>query len=408
MLLKSKINEVYLSQKEQLRHLNTGWEREMLDRIRLDTNFVSIITGIRRSGKSTLLKQLLDKRIAHYYFLNFEDPRLSGFDLNDFEKMDELFSGEAAAHFYIFDEIQNVPQWEKFVRNKQDNGTKIILTGSNASLLSRELGTQLTGRHLDYELFPFSYPEFLTIKNQKPDVASLNDYLKKGGFPEYLKFNETNILFRLTDDIIYRDIAVRYGIKNDRLLKQILLYLITNSGKLFSYNKLKKLFSFGSSNTIIDYVTFFENSYLLFTVPKFSYSLKKQIYNPKKVYAVDTGLTNVLSASFSKDLGRQLENAVFLYLRKRFKEIFYFSEHHECDFVIKESEKIISAIQVCYELNNDNLDREINGLLDAMSLTNLEEGTIVTLDQEDRFMKNNKKIKVIPAWEFLNDKVHDI
>lgn len=207
-------------------------------------------------------------------------------------------SGEADTPFYIFDEIQNVPQWEKFVRKKQDDGTKIILTGSNASLLSRELGSQLTGRHLDYELFPFSYPEFLTMKNQKPDAALLSDYLQKGGFPEYLKFDDTNILFRLTDDIIYRDIAVRYGIKNDELLIQILIYLITNSGKLFSYNKLKKLFSLVSSNTIINYVSFFENGYLLFTVPKFSHSLKKQIYNPKKVYSVDTGLTNALSLSF--------------------------------------------------------------------------------------------------------------
>ncbi len=407
MLLKSKIYEVYRSQKEQLSRFNAGWEREILGKINLDTHFVSIITGIRRSGKSTLLKQLLDKRIKHYCFLNFEDPRLSGFDLNDFEKLNEIFSTEKDDPYYVFDEIQNVPQWEKFVRYKQDLGTKIILTGSNASLLSRELGTQLTGRHLDYELFPFSYTEFLAMKNQKPDTSSLKDYFNKGGFPEYLKFSDPNILFRLTDDIIYRDIAVRYGIKNDRLLKQLLIYLITNSGKLFSYNRLKKLFSFGSPNTIIDYVSFFENSYLIFTVPKFSYSLKKQIYNPKKVYTVDTGLTNVLSASFSSDLGRQLENVVFLHLRKKYNEVFYLFENNECDFVIKDNEKIVLAVQVCYELNNDNLDREINGLIEAMTLTNLNEGTIVTFNQKDRFVKNNKKIEVIPAWEFLTDKVSD-
>jgi predicted AAA+ superfamily ATPase len=403
MLLKSTIHEVFQSQKELLSRFDTGWERELLNNVRLDTGFVSIITGIRRSGKSTLLKQLLDKRISNYCFFNFEDPRLSGFELDDFEKLDEIFSGESDDPYYVFDEIQNVPQWELFIRYKQDSGTKIILTGSNASLLSRELGTQLTGRHLDYELFPFSFTEFLTIKNRKPDDDSLNDYLEKGGFPEYLKFEEMDILFRLTDDILYRDIAVRYGIKNDRLLKQLLVYFITNSGKLFSYNKLKQLFSFGSSNTIIDYVSFFENSYLLFTVPKFSFSLKKQIYNPKKVYAVDTGLTNVLSASFSKDTGRQLENTIFIYLRKKYKDIFYFSGNRECDFIIKEREKIISAIQVCYELNSDNLDRELNGLLEAMEMTNLKEGIIITLNDEDNFVKDNKTIKVIPAWKFLTE-----
>ena len=403
MLLKSTINEVFQLQKEARNRFDTGWERELLYKIKLDTNFVSIITGIRRSGKSTLLKQLLDKRIEHYCFLNFEDPRLSGFELTDFEKLDEIFSRESDNPYYIFDEIQNISQWEKYIRYKQDSGTKIILTGSNASLLSRELGTQLTGRHLDYELSPFSYTEFLSVKNAKSDTNSLSDYLEKGGFPEYLKFDEPDILFRLTDDIIYRDIAVRYGIKNHRLLKQLLIYLITNSGKLFSYNKLKQLFSFGSSNTIIDYVSFFENSYLLFTIPKFSYSLKKQIYNPKKVYTVDTGLTNVISVSFSKDVGRQLENVVFLFLRKKYNELFYFSENRECDFVVKEKDKIVKAIQVCFELNNDNLDREINGLLEAMDATNLDTGIIVTFNQEDKFVNNNKLIEVLPAWKFLTE-----
>ena len=402
MLLKSEIEKIYLEQKKFLGNPDTGLERELLEEIRLDTSLVTIITGIRRSGKSTLIKQLIKNRISDYFYLNFEDPRLTGFDLKDFEKLDEIFSKETGDKYYIFDEIQIIPDWEKYIRHKQDLGKKIIITGSNASLLSKELGTRLTGRHIDFELFPFSYSEFLKWKGQQANENSLNDYLKEGGFPEYLKYGLQEILFRLSDDIIYRDIAVRYGIKNHKILKELLIYLLTNSGKLFSYNNLKHLFSVGSSNTLIDYISFFENSYLLFTVPKFSYSIKKQIYNPKKIYSVDTGLTSALSLAFSEDSGRKLGNAVFTFLRKRYKNLFYFAEKYECDFLVMDKRKIMKAIQVCYHLNSDNLDRELNGLLEAMETTNLKEGTIITLNQDDRFVKDNKIISVIPAWKYFS------
>ena len=401
MLLRSQIEEVYRSQKEQLIKADTGLERELLTQIRFDTNFVSIITGIRRSGKSTLTKQIIKRKFTNSCFLNFEDPRLTGFDLSDFTKLEELFSKEPENTFYIFDEIQNIPQWEKYIRHKQDTGKKILITGSNASLLSKELGTHLTGRHLDYELFPFSYTEFLKFNEKEPGATSFYQYLKSGGFPEYLKYQEPEILYRLTDDILYRDISVRYGIKNDKLLRQLLVFLMTNSGKRFSYNKLKTLFSFGSSNTIIDYISFFENSYLLFTVPKFSYSLKKQIYNPKKIYAIDTGIVNELSSSLTNDDGRKLENIIFLHLRKKYRNIFYFFEKKECDFVVTEKGNVTKAIQVCYDLNSDNLNREINGLMEAMEETGLNEGFIVTYDQEDDFEIKNKRIKVLPAWQFV-------
>lgn len=402
MLLKSELEKIYLEQKNFIDKSDTGLERELLDEMHLNTSFVTIITGIRRSGKSTLLKQIINHKIDNCCYLNFEDPRLTGFELKDFEKLDDIFSNEASDPYYIFDEIQIVPFWEKFVRNKQDIGTKIIITGSNASLLSKELGTRLTGRHIDYELFPFSYNEFVQITGQQANANSLSDYLSKGGFPEYLKYNTQEILFRLSDDIIYRDIAVRYGIKNHKTLKELLLYLLTNSGKLYSYNKLKHLFSVGSSNTLIDYLSFFENSYLLFSVPKFSYSIKKQIYNPKKIYSIDTGFTNALSLSFSEDSGRKLENAIFIFLKKKYKNLFYFTGKYECDFLVRDKSKIISAIQVCYNLNNDNLDREINGLLEAMEATNLKEGIIVTYDQDDHFEKDKKNILVIPAWKYLS------
>jgi len=402
MLLKSIIEEVVLAQNEQQKARDTGLERELLDKIRPDTGFVIIITGIRRGGKSTLLRQLRKKRLSgKVHWLNFEDPKLTGFESSDFVKLDKVFSERNGNNFYLFDEIQNIDGWENYIRYKQDNGAKIILTGSNARLLSRELGTKLTGRHLDYELFPFSYREFLAFTQQEGGEHSFLDYMNRGGFPEYLKYDEPEILYRVTDDILYRDITARYGVRHHKVLKEILIYLMTNTGRRFSYNKLKQIFSMGSPNTVSDFISFFENSYLLFTVPMFSYSAKKQMVNPRKVYSIDTALAEANSLSFSKDLGRKLENMVYIRLRKRYRQIYYYSGKGECDFLMQEKEKITGALQVCYELTPDNLDRELDGLMEAMKTVNITEGLIITMNQKDQFVKDNMKIRVIPAFEWF-------
>lgn len=404
MILKSTIEKVYLAQREKLEGKDTGVTRELLDDIRLDTNMVLIITGIRRCGKSTLLHQLMKYKLLQFSFMNFEDPRLTGIEVNDLPKLDEIMLGGRENPCLVFDEIQNVPEWEKYIRAKQDEGHRIILTGSNASLLSRELGTKLTGRHLSYELFPFSYLEFLSISGEKTGPDSILNYLSRGGFPGFLKYQEDDILLRITEDILYRDVAVRYGIRKHKTLKELLVYLITNNGKLFSYNQLKKLFALGSSNTVSDYVSYFEDGYLLFSVPKFTSSLKEQMVNPRKIYTIDTGLASINSLSFSEDLGRKLENLVYLHLRRQNRHIRYFVNQHECDFLVLHKGKATEAVQVCFELNADNLDRELDGLYEAMKHCNLKKGQIITLNQEDHFSKDKLKIHAVPAWKWMMDK----
>ena len=178
-------------------------------------------------------------------------------------------------------------------------------------------------------------------------------------------------------------------------------YLISNVGKPVSGNKLKNIFEVGATSTVLEYLSHMEYACLLHFVPKFSYSLKKQIANPRKVYAIDTGLVNVNSGSFTEDNGRKFENLIFLHLRRTYKEIYYFSEKGECDFIAFKNGAFHQAIQVCYELNSDNLDREINGMIEAMELFNIEEGTLVTISQKDQFEKNGKIIHVVPAHEYL-------
>src|SRR3989338_3108619 len=400
-MLKERLEEVIVAQRKELSLDEKTVIREDLPLVKPVSSFVKVVSGIRRCGKSTLLKQLLSKEKTFYY-LNLEDVRLEGFELSDFVKADEIFVELYGKNgVYFLDEVQVVSKWEKFVRSLVDKKRKVVLTGSNASLLSRDLGTLLTGRHLSCELFPFSFKEFLDYFDFKPSIDSFEKYLQTGGLPEYLKNKQNYVLQELLKDVVIRDVAVRFGIRNSSLLKKIAIYLITNVGKEFSYNSLKQMFSVASVQSVIDYVSFFEDAYLIFTVPKFSYSYKEQLVNPKKVYSIDNGLSAANSVSFSKDRGRMFENQVFWYLRRKHKEIFYVKEKNECDFVVKEKEKITQAIQVCYELNEDNKEREINGLMEALTKFKLKQGMVLTYNQKDIIETQNKKILVKPVWKWL-------
>lgn len=401
MLDKEKLKKVIQLQREWILNVDKGINRRELGDIKLLEAFALVISGIRRCGKSTLLSQILSRQ-KRFYYLNLEDPRLEGFELTDFDKSDEIFKeayGEGGTYF--FDEIQNVNKWELFIRFLADKKSKIAITGSNASLLSRELGTRLTGRHLSCELFPFSYAEFLDYSKLKPSVGTYADYLYKGGFPEFLREKDPTLLHELFRDVLMRDVVNKFGIRNTSILKKLAAYLISNVGKEFSYNSLKRMFEVKSVQTIVDYISYLEDAYLIFTVPKFNYSFKKQQINPKKVYSIDNGLSYANSVSFSKDKGKMLENNVFLSLRRKYSQIFYFQKNKECDFIIKEKEKITQAIQVCYEFNDENKKREMEGLLEAMEELKLKEGLILTYNQEDKFEIEKKKIILKPVWKWL-------
>src|SRR3989344_7632204 len=316
MMDKETLRRVVRLQREELLLFERGVEREDTDKIELDAPFAIVLSGIRRCGKSTMLRQLM-KKVKGFYYFNFEDSRATGFDIKDFENLDKIFHEEYKDQvYYFFDEIQNIPQWEIFVRRLVDLKEKIIITGSNASLLSKELGTKLTVRHLQIELFPFSFNEFLSIKKEKPSIKSFEEYLYKGGFPEYIKKENPSILHELLLDVVMKDIAARFGIKNTSILNKIAIFLISNVGKEFSYNSIKRAFDVKSVQSVIDYISYFENAYLIFTISRFSYSYKQQQVNPKKVYSIDNGFSYNNSASFSKDNGKMLENIVFLGLRR--------------------------------------------------------------------------------------------
>lgn len=421
MISKELLKGVLLEQQVRVKRLKSEdlVTREKLSEIKkfIGIKHSIIITGVRRCGKSVFLSQIMNSFYPSYYYANFEDERLASFDLKDFNELYEVcieLFGKSKTFF--LDEIQNITGWEKWVRRMYEEGFKFFITGSNARLLSKELATSLTGRHLQFSIFPFSFKEFLDFHKfdlKKEDIylterrtsiiKHFSNYLKNGGFPEYLKFGQKEILQGYFNDIIQRDIVERYNIKNVRQLKELARYLITNAGNLTTYNKLKQMVEIKSVNTIIKYFSYLEAAYLLFNIPYFSYSFKKQLANPFKVYAIDVGLRDAISFKFSEDRGRIYENIVAIELKRKNKEVYYWKnvQHEEVDFVVKEG-KAKQLIQVCYDIeDNDVKKRELKALIKASKELKCSNLLVITSSYESEEKIGNKKIRFSPLWKWL-------
>lgn len=376
----------------------------------VQTPFISVITGVRRSGKSTLLQQLT-AHFEHFYYINFDDERLFNFQLDDFQKLMLLFAKRGRAKVVFLDEIQNISNWERFVRRIYDEGYKIFITGSNSKLLSSELATHLTGRYVKTELYPFSFVEYLhyqsvdysfsDTKTKSLILKSFDDYLQNGGFPEYLKYADKNQLQNIYEDIIYKDLIVRFGIKNAKAFKQLSHYYFTNFTKEISYNSLKSILGISNTNTIKDYTSYLEQAYLLFECYKFDYSMKQQISYAKKVYVVDNGLRNSISFRFSTDMGQLLENIVFLHLKKQYGDVWFYKteNNYEVDFCVHSNG--IELYQVSYHLENDKTrQREIRSLELAMQELKTDKAFIITYNQFETIQTQHGNIEVLPYWYY--------
>ncbi|PKL68302.1 MAG: ATPase [Methanomicrobiales archaeon HGW-Methanomicrobiales-1] len=416
MVSKELLRHLVIQQKIQIEKRGDFVERSLFNQVlaALDDDRVIILAGIRRCGKSTLLKQIMQTR-KDYCYVNFEDERLLSFRAEDFSILDEvLIEVYGPAGTYFFDEVQNVEKFETFVRRLQDSGKKVILTGSNASLLSREFGTRLTGRYKLFEVYPFSFVEFLRfqkttmkkeslyIPEEKVNLIRLfGRYTESGGMPEYLANNDPDYIQTLYDNILYRDIIARYSIRRQRLVRELVGILASTVTLPFTYNSLKKTLGLMNAITVKEYISYLSGAYLFFELLRFDYSVKKQLNSPRKIYIIDTAFSAISGFSLSPDKGRVLENIVFIDLMRRGSEIFYFAGDQECDFILKDKKKIIGAIQVCYEFTKENRDRETGGLLKAMAEFKLTQGMILTYDQEDMLESDGKTIIIKPVWKWL-------
>ncbi len=418
-LSKERLKEIYLDQRSTFNRCKDLIKRDVDLNPYLRTQQVVIISGIRRSGKSALLfliKEQMGLLDADFCYFNFDDERaFANTELPEqlFTLHLELYGKEPVL---FFDEVQNVPGWEKFINRMHERGLKIFVTGSNAGLLSSEISTSLTGRNKVIALFPFSFREYLRASGLEYDLRLLdinqksllrggfNRYLEYGGFPLVVKEQDPELINDYFQDILYRDIIARYKLSQVMEIRQIGIFLASNCGKRFSYSTLQQISGIKSTSSVKDYLWYYEQSHLFLFLKKFDYSVKKQIMNPRKAYAIDTGFSNRLGFSFSQNKGRSLENAVLLELRRRGHEVFYHSGKYECDFLIREGITIIRAIQVTWELQHHNAARELNGLQEAMQSHNLMEGLLITATEPDpSCLPEHPGIQVIPAWKWLLD-----
>ncbi len=433
-----------MKKKEQIKqiirdfHVSENFAVKARD-LKLPIGIKKIITliGVRRSGKTSILYHTineLSRRIdkTKILFFNFEDERLE-LQSNELDVIlqcyMELYPEQVLNECYLFfDEIQNVPQWEKFIRRIYDSVTKnIFITGSNSKLLSSDIATSLRGRTLSFEVFPLSFKEYISFKEIPVDVYSSRSlariknaqtaFLKNGSFPETLFLYETYIQQTLQEYfnvLLYKDLTERYHITNTIALKFFLKRLMASTTKQISINKIyNELKSNGikiGKNTLYEFLDYVQNIYLALSLPKYDTSLVNVELGEKKIYSIDIGLNNATEFRFSDNTGKSLENAVFLELRRNYSEIYYHrSQKSECDFLIAKNGKITHAIQVTYDFSDANTkEREIKGLLEACKNHKLKKATIITCDNEDEIIQDKIKINTIPfyKWALRDNKLN--
>lgn len=424
---KNKLKKAIIDQKEEIELLSSRIKiikRSSFEKYKAYTGStqVKVIMGVRRCGKSILSYQLLkDKPFA---YINFDDEALANLTAEDLNDVLEVFYEVYGDFKYmLLDEIQNIAGWELFVNRLQRQKFNVIVTGSNANLLSKELSTHLTGRNIPLELYPFSFREFikyhgvivediglLSTKERGLLKKRLEEYISTGGFPEVVKdpANKKVYLQSLYSDILNKDIIIRYKIKFSKTLREIANSLMSNTASHVSFNKIKNMFHLKSVHTALNYMSFLEESFLFFLVPRFSYKAKERAIAARKIYAIDTGMIGALSVSFSRNIGKIYENMVFLELKRRSSmgqsEISYWQDiyQNEVDFVVKEGRKIKELIQVCYDAGDyDTKKREVSALVKSGKELKCRKLIVITDDYEAEETIDGRKIKFIPLWKWL-------
>jgi predicted AAA+ superfamily ATPase len=394
-------------------------QRDILSHIldRLDLRQILVLTGIRRSGKTTLFKLIINELIKSVdpksiLYINLDDPYFSELyhdSKNLYKLLDLSYKTTGVKVEYLFlDEVQNVEAWEKFVKSVYDNEIvkKIFVTGSNASLLDSKYATLLSGRYLKFEVMPPSFSEvlrFYKITNRfdlidkKVEVLKIVDeLLEYGSFFEVLKEKKfkRDIILSYYDTIVFKDCIANSNIRDSKSFRELLHFYISNISNLYSYNSISKATGI-NDNTVKEYIRVFIDSYLCSEVLQYSYSLKTQIKQKKKAYCIDNGFLAQTSFRFSKDYGKLFENLVFSELKKASAKIYFYNDtKNECDFIYKLNDKIV-AIQVCYELNAQNRQREFKGL--EKLKYNVDEKIILTYDQNEEY----QDIKVVSFWDYF-------
>ncbi|MDO8509904.1 MAG: ATP-binding protein [bacterium] len=424
--MQNKLKNIVSGQKQQKEQLLTfsyiGRTKEPFGKKWLDSNLIKVVLGPRRAGKSVFSLVLL---VDHpFMYFNFDDEVLSstgGLDTD--ELMKELHAAYGQIKTVLFDEIQNLPNWELFANRLHREGYNLVLTGSNAHLLSKELATHLTGRHMPIEILPFDFKEFLLAKKFQVDTEYstlperrgellnlMENYLLNGGFPEVAVNNiePKDYLDVLFDSLLFKDVVKRHRVKFSTQISNLALHLINNFANLYTVRKLLEALNLKSATTVEKYINYLEEAYLIYSLLRYSPKSLERIKSPRKVYAVDNGFISAKAIQHSPDKGRLMENLVFTELVKRGvkpnRDLFYYKTRNdrEVDFVIKNGIEIIELIQVCYEMkNSDTEQREVKALVEAGGELKVKKLTVLTWDEKKEIEKDGMIIGFKPLWEWL-------
>lgn len=394
----------------------------------IDSKEIIVISGVRRCGKSSLMKIIAQRLIKekgvnkkNIGYVNFEDPKLLELNITDCDKLYQVFMEEAdpKGKLYLFlDEVQELSGWERWLNKLYEfERVKIFVSGSNSSILKSEASSLLTGRNRVINLYPFSFREFLLMKDIMPqDTKKLlpaekskirkafEKYLLFGGFPEALKNEDTDILKSYYYDIIYRDILGRNLTRKKREIMEFSAYLASNPGRIVSTKKIQEMLGIKSHITVKNYLDILESAYLFFKCPLFDYSIKRQIYNPPKTYMIDSAMSKAVAFHHSPNYGWAYENIVYIELLRRAKAPFYWKSRRgkEVDFVVKEGTKIAGAIQVCFSLADIQIKgREVNALTESRREIKANRLLIITDDDQSIERNESCTISIVPLWKWL-------
>jgi predicted AAA+ superfamily ATPase len=390
--------------------------RQGIERARksVRSDIIKVIIGPRRAGKSVFSLQMLQGE--EFAYLNFDDERL--YEIRDYDRIikgiNEVYG---SVKYLLFDEIQNLTKWELFVNRLQRTGYNLVITGSNSRLLSRELATHLTGRFTQFNIYTFSFSEFIRARKvefpepllkaeQGKILYSLSEYLTMGGYPEIIvKGLESKDYLRfLFDSIIFKDVVKRYNIRFSKSLYDLALFLISNYAREYSFTKLKNLVNFKSVHTVQNYVRYLEEAYLLFSLKRFSYKAREQLKAPAKMYVYDTGLASAIRLTLTPDYGRLIENVAAVELLRRQKDVYYYKDKTgaEVDFLIKEGLKVTELIQVCYDIADAKAkNRETKSLIKAGKELAVDRLSFITWDYENEELYDGRQITFVPLWKWL-------
>ena len=402
--LEARLKEKYVERDASLRSLDSG--------------IINVIIGPRRAGKSFFAERELSK-LGEFAYVNFDDERLVKVREYD-DIIEAVKSTYKNARYLLLDEIQNLEGWELFVNRLQRQGFRLVITGSNSNLLSRELATHLTGRHLQTAIFPFSFKEFLKLESgeltESEIKSKFESFVSQGGYPEpnAKKIGFADYLSTLFDSIIYKDIVKKHGVRAPKGIGDLAVYLATNASKECSYNNLSRVTQTKSVHTVKKYLAYLEEAFLFFEVPRFSFKQREQAAANKKIYCIDNGFIKAKGEKFTEDYGRLYENAVAVELKKtEFNasgtRIYYWRDRQsgaEVDFVVKRGLEIEELIQVCYDVSEEKTrEREVRALLKASSELKCRSLTVLTGDhsaeEKAEWFGLKGKISFIPLWKWL-------